>query len=394
VQIGLARGSTIWVPFGMGLAQQTTEAGFKYTDHLNRLTLTYDYLAHFTVHRSFDALVADLVNRGFTIEYSKVYRDEFFVVSASDQKTDTYIRYHQFGEGGLGFSLYWNHDSLEIHGERIATLISGSLWSSLTGAPFTTPFTIPDEVQVAVVQPPPTSAPPQQISPPVLPSAPSMVATLPPPESKPKSEGSSGTGFFVTKEGLVLTNAHVVKDCAEIRIAPPQGSFTLATLFARDATNDLALLKTTGSPIRTASLRPTIRLGENVEAFGYPLSTVLATSGNFTLGNVTALAGLRDDSRYLQISAPVQPGNSGGPLLDQNGNLVGVVSAKLNALNVMLATNGDIPQNVNFAIKASVAANFLQTNGVKYENGDATLQLQPADIADQAKSMSVFVECR
>jgi hypothetical protein len=81
-------------------------------------------------------------------------------------------------------------------------------------------------------------------------------------------------------------------------------------------------------------------------------------------------------------------------LLDQNGNLVGVVTAKLNALNVMVATKGDIPQNVNFAIKASVVANFLQSNGIKYDLGTSTQQIQPADIADHAKEMSVFVECR
>ena len=110
------------------------------------------------------------------------------------------------------------------------------------------------------------------------------------------------------------------------------------------------------------------RLGESVEAFGYPLADILSTSGNFSLGNISALSGLGDDSRYLQISAPVQPGNSGGPLLDQRGNLVGVVSSKLNALNVMLQKEGDIPQNVNFAIKASVAATFLQSNNVKFSS--------------------------
>jgi serine protease Do len=152
-------------------------------------------------------------------------------------------------------------------------------------------------------------------------------------------------------------------------------------------------LKTGLAPGRVAQVRPNIRLGESVEAFGYPLTSVLASSGNFTTGTVTALAGLADDSRYLQVSTPVQPGNSGGPLLDQSGNVVGVVSAKLNAVKIMVATNGDIPQNVNFAIKASIVANFLQTNGVKFQAGDAAQQIQPADIADQAKAMSLFVLC-
>ncbi|MFX4941208.1 serine protease, partial [Acinetobacter baumannii] len=94
---------------------------------------------------------------------------------------------------------------------------------------------------------------------------------------------------------------------------------------------------------KIAAVRMGVRLGEGVAVFGYPLSGMLSTSGNFTLGNVTALSGLGDDSRYFQISAPVQPGNSGGPLVDANGNLIGVVTSKLNALKVMVATNGDIP---------------------------------------------------
>jgi serine protease Do len=74
---------------------------------------------------------------------------------------------------------------------------------------------------------------------------------------------------------------------------------------------------------------------------------------------MSALVGIGEDSRYLQISTPVQPGNSGGPLLDQNGNVVGVASAKLDALKLMIATNGDIPENVNFAIRASIVTSFM-----------------------------------
>jgi hypothetical protein len=91
---------------------------------------------------------------------------------------------------------------------------------------------------------------------------------------------------------------------------------------------------------------------------GYPLSGLLATTANLSVGNVSALAGLDDDSRYVQISAPVQPGNSGGPLLDASGHLLGIVTAKLNAIRVARFT-GDIPQNVNFALKVEVVRTFL-----------------------------------
>ena len=216
----------------------------------------------------------------------------------------------------------------------------------------------------------------------------------PKPEPKPDHEASSGTGFFVTSDGDVVTNAHVVENCSTTRVTSEQGATASANAIVRDVRNDLALLRTGLAANKTAAFRPSIRLGEAVEAFGYPLTEVLAKSGNFTLGNVSALVGIGEDSRYLQISAPVQPGNSGGPLLDQNGNLVGVVSAKLNALKLMLATKGDIAQNVNFAIRASIVASFLDANGVAYAIGSAAQPKQPADLADQAKAMSVFIECR
>ena len=171
------------------------------------------------------------------------------------------------------------------------------------------------------------------------------------------------------------------------------GNFETGWPIAKDTTNDLALLKVNAKPARVGALRFAVRLGENVEAFGYPLSQVLATTGNFTTGNVTALAGIGDDSRFFQISAPVQPGNSGGPLLDENGNLIGIVSSKLNFLSE-IKNAGDIPQNVNFAIKASVAANFPQDNNIKFQIGEATQAMKAPDLADEAKGLSAYIECR
>ncbi|PNG26906.1 S1C family serine protease [Methylocella silvestris] len=217
----------------------------------------------------------------------------------------------------------------------------------------------------------------------------------PPSSTPPKGKArSSGTGFFVNAEGYVVTNAHVVEECESIRVLEDHGVPIPASVVSRDIANDLAVLKTGLKPERTAEIRSGVRFGENVAAFGFPLSSLLASSGNFTVGTVTALAGIGDDSRYLQISTPVQPGNSGGPLLDQSGHVVGVVSAKLNALNVMIATNGDVPQNVNFAIKGRLLANFLESNRVAFTEAQISQQLSGPDLADEARAMSIFIECR
>jgi hypothetical protein len=137
---------------------------------------------------------------------------------------------------------------------------------------------------------------------------------------------------------------------------------------------------------------PALRLGESVVAFGFPLTGSLSMEGNLTTGNVSALAGLGDDPKYVQITAPVQPGNSGGPLLDESGNLIGVITAKLDAMAIAKRT-GDIPQNVNFAIKTEVVEAFLKSAGVRYERSVSDRPLQVADIADIAKAAAVRIEC-
>ncbi len=214
-----------------------------------------------------------------------------------------------------------------------------------------------------------------------------------PTESKPKRNAkSSGTGFYVSGSGHIVTNNHVIAECSAINVMPPGGASVSATLVAKDKTNDLAILKTSSSPPAVPGLRTQMRLGESVYVFGFPLTGLLSTSGNFTAGAITATTGTEDDTRLAQISAPVQPGNSGGPLLDKYGNVIGVIVSKLNALNVAAATK-DIPQNVNFAIKSGIAMNFLDTNGVVANGVVSTRELPPEAIADLAKSFTVQVLC-
>jgi serine protease Do len=374
-----SRGRPIWIPVGLGLRENRGADGVTWSDPAGKVVLNYTSVAD-SLETSYRSALARFERDGARINY-KVIRSDFFAISASGADgNDWYLRFHRDGGNALGFFLIWKSAESELHMERVAVLVSGSLGAAMTGSPFTSPptFTAPPAA-VAVARTPE----------PVVPTPPAVAPKAP--EDRPRA--SSGTGFYVSRDGHLLTNAHVVKDCTSIEVNGPNGPVP-ARIAARDASNDLALLKTEITPLKVVALRSGVRLGEAVAVFGYPLSGVLATSGNFTLGNITALTGIGDDTRYFQISAPVQPGNSGGPLVDANGNFIGVVTAKLNALRVMVATNGDIPQNVNFAIKGAVASTFLESNGVSVAVGTDTTALPPADLADHAKSVSAFIACR
>jgi S1-C subfamily serine protease len=111
-----------------------------------------------------------------------------------------------------------------------------------------------------------------------------------------------------------------------------------------------------------------------------------------TTGIVSSLSGILNDTRFLQISAAVQPGNSGGPLLDSAGQVVGMVAAKLNALKFAKAT-GDMPENINFVIKTGALRDFLDNSVVAYQTSETKTELKTADIARTARAYTLLISC-
>ena len=206
---------------------------------------------------------------------------------------------------------------------------------------------------------------------------------------------SYGTGFFVSSDGHALTNHHVIEDCRQVAMLTDRGPM-LARVIRRDERNDLALLRVDGDrkvPFGAFRASPGIRAGDSIVVPGFPLPTVLQNGLNVTVGNVSALAGLGGNTALLQMTAPVQPGNSGGPLLDMSGNIVGVIVSKLDALGVAKET-GDIPQNINFAVQGTIARLFLEAQGIQVTEKSAAAGLNVGDVVDGARAYTFQVECR
>lgn len=228
---------------------------------------------------------------------------------------------------------------------------------------------------------------------------------LPP---KPETTGS-GSGFVVNRAGDILTSNHAVERCATTGATITfEDASHHAVVQTQDAENDLALLVVKSdeacawwSPTCSAvfdrpasfSQLPRASLGAEVAVAGYPLKGLLAPTLNVTRGNVSALTGLGNEAKWLQISAPVQHGNSGGPVLDKAGNVIGVVTAKLNAVRTAQET-GDVPQNVNFALKGAVVRSFLEIHGIDYSRQPSDEPLTPEDLAALAHGFTVAVTCR
>ena len=226
--------------------------------------------------------------------------------------------------------------------------------------------------------------------------------------ARPETAGS-GSGFVVNLAGEILTSHHAIERCDDAGATITFGDASHdAAVQAQDAANDLALLVVDSdeacawwSPACSAvfdrpasfSQLPRASLGAEVAVAGYPLKGLLAPTLNVTRGNVSALTGLGNEAKWLQISAPVQRGNSGGPVLDKAGNVIGVVTAKLNAVRTAQET-GDVPQNVNFALKGAVVRSFLEIHGIDYTRQPSDEPLTPEDLAALAHGFTVAVTCR
>lgn len=192
----------------------------------------------------------------------------------------------------------------------------------------------------------------------------------------------TGTGFLVNQD-YIVTADHVLEDCYDVSVRHGHNEH-LTQIAARDTGNDLGLLmleKPINASAKLRSGKP-IRLGDVIATYGYPLSGTLSDSAKITQGNVNSLAGLENDSRVFQYDASTQPGNSGGPVLDESGNIVGVVSHRYTE-----------ESNVNFAVKSSLLENFLAANNVDFEEAESTEELKLPDIAEKAGQFTVLVAC-
>lgn len=178
----------------------------------------------------------------------------------------------------------------------------------------------------------------------------------------PDGPEASGTAFFIGPQVLVTAH-HVVAGCARLALA----SGAPVTVTASNTDLDVALLFTpepSGTWLSAPGPAPdAARLGQRVHAAGYPYFGIASSALHLTGGNVSARTGLNDDARFFSFTAPVQPGNSGGPLVDAEGELVGLVVSRLSELYIAEAT-GSLPQNINYALHASELNRFISRNGV------------------------------
>lgn len=210
-----------------------------------------------------------------------------------------------------------------------------------------------------------------------------------------KSDNSkaSGSGFFISTNGIVATNSHVIENAnkIELTIANEFGTFTYnAKILLNDNKNDVALIQVDDAKFKSLSTIPysmqdKADVGEKVFTIGYPLNDIMGANYKVTDGIISSKSGLADDLRYYQISVPVQPGNSGGPLFNKDGNIVGLTSGRLNGPAI-----GTKVENVNYAIKVSYLLNLynMLPNSVQISN---STQLAGKELSEQIKTLKNYV---
>ena len=186
-------------------------------------------------------------------------------------------------------------------------------------------------------------------------------SVAPPPSGPPQAITSQGTAFAVRPDGTFLTAFHIVKDAKTITVTcPGEGAF-LATAACAARQTDLAIIRAGRPTPRYLSIaRPkTLRVGDHVFTVGFPATNFLGTEPKFTDGSVSALSGPGEEATLIQITVPVQPGNSGGPLLNDEGQVVGVVTSTA-AVQAFLEETGTLPQNINWSVKSEYATPLFE----------------------------------
>jgi len=173
-----------------------------------------------------------------------------------------------------------------------------------------------------------------------------------PQEARNEKGFTTGTGFFVTNDGVMITSYHVIKGAKMIHVIDVENDIHLpAELIASDSVNDIAIIKIEGkSEGIPLSGHTTFTTRDEVLTLGYPVNTQIAQEQKMTFGRIISLSGVKGENRMMQIDVPLQPGNSGGPLLNRKGEVIGVIIT--NNEEVLLSrAGGSLPPNINLAVK-------------------------------------------
>ena len=206
------------------------------------------------------------------------------------------------------------------------------------------------------------------------------------PIEKDEDQGvASGTAFAVNGDGYFVTNEHVVQSCSSVNIVMNEQVYP-ATIYKKDATLDLAIIRTSPS-LASSHLKfaPEVKTGQSVTALGFPLSDVLGTGVKVTTGIISSMSGYKGNDTNLQFSAAIQPGSSGGPLVDQFNRLVGVTTSAL---------IGEDIQNLNFAVKAANIQRFLGANLIYFDVSTSETLIDIPTIVEKSDEYVRLILCR
>ena len=195
---------------------------------------------------------------------------------------------------------------------------------------------------------------------------------------------SSGTGFFISKQGHIVTNQHVIDNCSSVKVNF-YGKEYDTQVISSDKMNDLAIIKTNMNPEKVFSIETEdASLLEDVIIAGYPLGKKVSASIKTSKGSVTALAGYGDNFSEFQTDAAMNKGNSGGPIINQKGNIVGVAVAAYGKKQGV--------ESFNFGIKSSVLKIFAKANKIRFLQPNYK-EMSKKDLGDLISNATVYVEC-
>lgn len=261
-----------------------------------------------------------------------------------------------------------------------------------TAAPLPEAITDPNAAPVGIGIANPGPAPVRVPGAPAAAGIDPTTATADPDVPRPKVAGTikgSGTGFYIGPN-LLVTAAHVVDGCSAVAMIDG----TPLDILASDPSMDLAVLggaTDAGVWLKLSALEVP-KLGEAVTALGYPYYTSLEQGLTVTSGNVSALRGIDGSSSRVMITAPVQPGNSGGPLLNKKGAVIGVVVSRVDDMAILEET-GSLPQNMNFAVPSGPLLTFLAQSRIARPQGEGSGSDISGEVPDGVANAVVPLHC-